>query len=182
MTNTKLAIIIGAMLLVLGVVLYLLFGRGVIISDNTDEPAAITNFEECIAAGNPIMESYPPQCMANGEVFVADETATVDTILISSPTEGYVTSSPLEVTGSARGFWYFEGEFNVYIYDDRGEELGIGIATAQGDWMTEGFVPFTGQISFENPTTPGGRVVFKQSDPSGILGTLQEAMVTVSFE
>lgn len=30
----------------------------------------ITNFEECAAAGNPVMESYPRQCAANGEIFV----------------------------------------------------------------------------------------------------------------
>lgn len=29
----------------------------------------ITNFEECEAAGNPVMESYPRQCTANGETF-----------------------------------------------------------------------------------------------------------------
>lgn len=33
-------------------------------------PMKITNFEECIAAGNPIMESYPRQCMAHGQTFV----------------------------------------------------------------------------------------------------------------
>lgn len=31
---------------------------------------AITNFEECAAAGNPIMESYPRQCRADGQTFV----------------------------------------------------------------------------------------------------------------
>lgn len=30
----------------------------------------INNFEECVASGNPIMESYPRQCKANGETFV----------------------------------------------------------------------------------------------------------------
>lgn len=30
---------------------------------------AVTNFEECAAAGNPIMESYPEQCSANGRRF-----------------------------------------------------------------------------------------------------------------
>lgn len=30
----------------------------------------ITNFEECAAAGNPVMESHPRQCRANGQVFV----------------------------------------------------------------------------------------------------------------
>jgi glucose/arabinose dehydrogenase len=32
----------------------------------------INNFEDCVAFGNPIMESYPRQCKANGETFVED--------------------------------------------------------------------------------------------------------------
>ena len=32
----------------------------------------ITNFEECEAAGNPVMESSPRQCSANGETFVEE--------------------------------------------------------------------------------------------------------------
>ncbi len=33
----------------------------------------ITNFEECAAAGNPIMESYPPRCMTkDGRSFTQD--------------------------------------------------------------------------------------------------------------
>ena len=30
----------------------------------------ITNFKECAAAGNPVMESYPRQCAANGQTFI----------------------------------------------------------------------------------------------------------------
>lgn len=39
------------------------------------EPA-FTSFEECVAAGNPVMESYPRQCRADGQTFVEkmDET------------------------------------------------------------------------------------------------------------
>ena len=32
----------------------------------------VNNFEECIAAGNPAMESYPRQCMHEGRNFVED--------------------------------------------------------------------------------------------------------------
>lgn len=32
--------------------------------------AKITTFEECAAAGNPVMESYPRQCRAGGTTFV----------------------------------------------------------------------------------------------------------------
>ncbi len=36
------------------------------------EQVPITSFEECAAAGNPIMESYPRQCSANGQTFVEE--------------------------------------------------------------------------------------------------------------
>lgn len=32
----------------------------------------ITSFEECVEAGNPVMESYPRQCRAGGETFVEE--------------------------------------------------------------------------------------------------------------
>ncbi len=41
-------------------------------SDNNDTNLIyqeITNFEECAKAGNPVMESYPRQCAANGKTF-----------------------------------------------------------------------------------------------------------------
>jgi len=34
----------------------------------------INNFDDCVSAGNSIMESYPRQCKANGETFVEVET------------------------------------------------------------------------------------------------------------
>lgn len=33
---------------------------------------AVMNFEECVAAGNPVMESYPRQCRHEGRTFVED--------------------------------------------------------------------------------------------------------------
>jgi len=35
----------------------------------SEEVKEITNFEECAAAGNPVMESYPRQCGADGKTF-----------------------------------------------------------------------------------------------------------------
>src|SRR3989344_1980362 len=34
--------------------------------------AQINNFEECAAAGNPVMESYPRQCSADGRTFTEE--------------------------------------------------------------------------------------------------------------
>jgi tRNA(Ser,Leu) C12 N-acetylase TAN1 len=32
----------------------------------------INNFEDCVEAGNSVMESYPRQCRVNGETYVED--------------------------------------------------------------------------------------------------------------
>lgn len=40
---------------------------------NQNQKPVITNFDECVAAGNPIMESYPEQCAANGQTFVNEK-------------------------------------------------------------------------------------------------------------
>jgi hypothetical protein len=34
--------------------------------------AAPSNFEECIAAGNPMLKSYPARCVAHGKTFVQE--------------------------------------------------------------------------------------------------------------
>ena len=43
------------------------WGSGSMNNGATNRP--ITNFEECAAAGNAVMESYPRQCRANGQTY-----------------------------------------------------------------------------------------------------------------
>ncbi|MBN1494448.1 hypothetical protein JW911_01775 [Candidatus Peregrinibacteria bacterium] len=40
--------------------------------NNDIQATAITNFQECVDAGNPVMESYPRQCSANGKTFIEE--------------------------------------------------------------------------------------------------------------
>jgi hypothetical protein len=71
----------GAIQLILVVVLIgLIGGTGYYVyraqdkkeqSDSSQK--TITNFDECVAAGNPVMESYPEQCAADGQTFVNEE-------------------------------------------------------------------------------------------------------------
>lgn len=42
------------------------------IANSTYKNYDISNFRECVNAGNPVMESYPRQCIANGETFVEE--------------------------------------------------------------------------------------------------------------
>jgi len=35
-------------------------------------PGAITTFEECVSAGYPVLQTFPPQCaVPNGEIFIS---------------------------------------------------------------------------------------------------------------
>ena len=45
-------------------ILIIVIVAGIVASrNNTTQRRGINTFEECVAAGNPIMESYPEQCM-----------------------------------------------------------------------------------------------------------------------
>lgn len=88
-------------------------------------------------------------------------------IKVVSPQKNSVIQSPVVITGEARGYWFFEASFPIDIKDSNGEVIGGGIATAQGEWMTEDFVPFTANISFTSPQTATGSIVLKKDNPSG---------------
>lgn len=57
------AIFIIVFLVVLGTAGYYLYHEA-------QKDTSIDSFAECVAAGNPVMESYPEQCNADGKTFV----------------------------------------------------------------------------------------------------------------
>lgn len=92
-----------------------------------------------------------------------------DIIEISNIAPGQIIgSSPVIFNGKARGPWFFEASFPVHIVDAKGFVLGTGIAQAQGEWMTEDYVPFRVEINFVNSTTQEGTVEFVKDNPSGL--------------
>lgn len=52
----------------------LIFACGFLLAacSSNDEKPTVTNFSECIAAGNPAMESFPRQCVHEGETFTEE--------------------------------------------------------------------------------------------------------------
>lgn len=97
-----------------------------------------------------------------------DGTAADERVRVSSPRPNTVVSSPLEVRGEARGTWYFEADFPVRLLDADGRELAVTPSRADGDWMTESFVPFDATLSFEEPATQTGLLVLERANPSGL--------------
>lgn len=134
---------------------------------------AIYNFNDCVGAGYPVMESYPRQCnTADGQHFVEEIGNTLelsDKIILNYPKPNDVISSPLVITGQARGTWFFEASFPVVLTDWDGLIIASGIAQAKGDWMTEKFVPFEATLTFDTPAYKNnGSLILKKDNPSGL--------------
>jgi len=89
-------------------------------------------------------------------------------IVIYEPKPNTIISSPLKITGKARGPWYFEASFPIELTDSTGKIIARGIAQAQDDWMTENFVPFTAELIFTKPLDGNtGTLILKKDNPSG---------------
>lgn len=102
-------------------------------------------------------------------------------IVVVNPTQGQIIKSPIVVSGRAKGSWYFEASAPVKVYDANNQLLGSGNITAQGDWMTTNFVPFTGTINFATSTTNTGKIVFMNDNPSGLPQNDKSYTVLVKF-
>ncbi len=132
------------------------------------------------------MESYPRQCRAgDGTLFVEDignELEKIDLIRLDSPRPNQGIQSPLGISGEARGFWYFEADFPIRLLDEAGNEIAITIAQAQGDWMTEEFVPFKATLTFSAPPGTRGTLVLEKDNPSGLPENADALIVPVIVE
>ena len=92
-------------------------------------------------------------------------------IRVTSPEVLANVTSPITVTGEARGTWFFEASFPISVVNWDGLIIGEGYAMADGEWMTEEFVPFTGVIEYTLPPdsySTDGALIFKKDNPSGL--------------
>lgn len=94
-----------------------------------------------------------------------------DKIILESPLPLTKVSSPVTLQGKARGVWFFEASFPVSVVNWDGLIIGGGIATADGEWMTSEFVPFTASINYTTDpldTNKNGALILKKDNPSGL--------------
>jgi hypothetical protein len=148
-------------------------------------PNIITNFEECIAQSNIILESYPRQCRTKeGKTFTEDIGNMLDKmklIILDSPRPNDKIPNPVTLTGKARGSWFFEASFPAVILDSNGKVLGTIPVQADGEWMTSDFVPFSVTFPYIKPTTTKGTLILKKDNPSGESKNDDELRVPVIF-
>lgn len=162
---------------------------------------ATNSFEECVAHGFPVMESYPRQCRAGDRVFVekippvsATSTSPVSTITppaqerspsatisasgrirVYMPNPGDVIGLPLEISGDGQ---LFEGAWNYRIRDARGVVILERHATA-GEADLDGFRSFRELVNYPALRTSAGTVeVFTYSARDGSEQDLVKIPVT----
>jgi hypothetical protein len=109
------------------------------------------------------------------------ETTYSDLIHVTAPVADAVVTSPLVVTGEARGTWYFEASFPIRLLDADGKEIAAHHADAQSDWMTTEFVPFTATLEFTKPATATGTLIVENDNPSGLPENAKQVEIPVRF-
>jgi len=110
-----------------------------------------------------------------------------DVIKVTSPKVGVKVSSPVVITGTARGQWYFEASFPISVVDWDGKIIGQGIAQAQTDWATSSFVAFKAVIDFDtsqisNNYSNKGAIILKKDNPSGLPANDDSLEIPIIFK
>jgi len=92
-------------------------------------------------------------------------------VIVNTPAANSEASSPITVSGSAPGNWFFEAVAPVSVVNWDGLIIGEGYVTADGDWMTTDNVEFSGTVTYELAAdTPYNRgwLILKRDNPSGM--------------
>lgn len=104
-----------------------------------------------------------------------------DLIVVTRPLNNALVTSPLTVSGRARGTWYFEASFPVRLLDADGNEIAITAAQAQSSWMTPSYVNFTARLTFTRPATDTGTLILEKNNPSGLPQNADSLEIPVRF-
>ncbi len=181
MQRQHITLLVFALALV-GVISWLSFHRP---KDATPLPIEVISFEDCAALGYPVSGDEPRQCKTpDGRVYAEElpekityTNATDDMIRVELPFPGAVTGKDFIVVGEARGRWFFEASFPIDVYDSNGKILVSTYATAQGEWMTENFVNFRGDVKVPESYIGPATLVLRRDNASG----LPEHDASISF-
>ncbi|HEU0085385.1 MAG TPA: Gmad2 immunoglobulin-like domain-containing protein [Candidatus Paceibacterota bacterium] len=173
--NTKNIVVIGLFVVVLLLIGYYLFRQGPTNIDINVPPPEI-----------PVTPAS--ELTAEEREMLTHIDSKKNMIVVSAPVAFATVTSPLNITGEARGGWYFEADFPVRLLDANGKVLASHYASAvlnpndpNSTWMTNEFVPFSSQITFTRPTTATGTLILDKSNPSGLSAQADQLRIPVRF-
>jgi len=159
----KKIIVVILVCLAVGAVLLLLRG---------DEDTWICENGQWVKHGNPSAPMPSQSCGQSNNLKV----------IINQPKSGDNITSPLEITGQARGTWFFEGTFPVKLLDKDRREIVASYVQAQDEWMTENWVEFKGTLTFTNSVSQDGWLVLQKDNPSGLRELDEQVEIPVKIE
>ena len=117
-----------------------------------------------------------------GEEDIGNELEKADLIRLSNPRPNQIIENPLFIKGEARGLWFFEASFPIKLFDENNFLLGITVAQALGNWMTEDFVQFSATLPLAVSSTKKGVLILEKDNPSGLPENADELRVPVDFK
>ncbi len=100
---------------------------------------------------------------------------------LQSPDPQELIASPVEVAGYAPGTWFFEGQLSAELQTAQGETIAQTNLSADGTWMTEEEVDFSGELTFDQEERAGEslRLVLMKANPSGLPENAQSVSLPV---
>jgi len=150
------------------------------VSTSTEQIFCTADAMQCpdgsyVGRTGPNCEFACPEPVPTPLEFVTHVNEKAPFIQVTRPAPFGLIQSPLTLQGQAVGPWYFEASAPVSLVNWDGLIIAEGFITAEGEWMTEDFVPFSGTLTFENPYKDGdpefmkrGTLIFKKDNPSGL--------------
>ena len=102
---------------------------------------------------------------------IPNESIKTDIIRLNTPLPNQIISSPLVIKGQARGSWFFEASFPVFLTNWDGLIIAQGVAQAKSDWTTTDFVPFEATLTFvvdKKAYSNKGTLILKKDNPSDL--------------
>lgn len=146
--------------------------------DRNNKNGSINSYDDCVTAGNVILETYPEQCRTNdGRSFTRDITDELNKykytsnrgveLIINSPIKNESLTSPFVVMGQVPGNWSFEGSFQIELLDKNGERLEAKTVQLIGEWTTEEFVLFDATLKYSG-YSGDATVILHKDNPSGL--------------
>jgi len=117
-----------------------------------NSPSSVTTFDGCVAAGNPVMESYPRQCRHNGQLFVE--------VLVMPPQEPVACTMDAKICpdGSAVGRTGPNCEFSPCPGEGAPPSGGGAIMCSPESKLAEAcnrmYAPVCGLVEVQCVTTP----------------------------
>lgn len=90
-----------------------------------------------------------------------------DMIVVENIPAGVTVLPEFKAFGQARGTWYFEASFPVEVVAADGRRLAMVPAQAQGEWMTEEFVPFIAAVQITEDYSGPATLILHKDNPSG---------------